>query len=216
VTGPGIESELKLRADDEAPLRELAARSAIGPANLGRARVVDERDRYLDTADLRLAARRWACRLRTREGVTTVSLKGRAEHAAGAALHARPELNGPATASLDPATWPPSEARDALRAMSLDAPLTERFALEQERTERTVEIGTRRVGILSLDRTRVLHRGAVVGRLYVVELELESTALAVPHETELLAVALRRVDGLRLDPLSKLEHALEMIGALPA
>ena len=206
-----IESELKLRADGDAPLRELAMIETLGPATLGGARTFDELDRDLDTAGLRLADRGWACRLRSREGNTTVSLKGPAEHLAGAALHRRPELNGPAAAGADPAAWPPSEARDQLIAMTGAEPLTERFALAQERTEREVRMGGERAGTLSLDRVRVIHRGAEIGRLYLVELEFDSIGAPADREVEPLSLALQGIAGLRLDPLSKFEHALEMI-----
>lgn len=212
---PAIESELKLRADGDAPLTELAVRETLGPALLGRPHTVDELDRYLDTAGLRLASLGWACRLRTREGGTTLSLKGPAEHAAGAALHRRPELNGPATPGTDPADWPPSEARARLLAMAGAEPLVERFALAQERTEREVRWGGERAGTLSLDRVHVLHREVELGRLHLVELELDPVAAVAGLDAEPLSLALQEITGLRLDPMSKLEHALEMIGAAP-
>jgi hypothetical protein len=84
MSGPQIESELKLMADGEAPLRTLATRQPLAAVRLGPARTVDEVDHYLDTTDLRLASQGWACRLRTREGTTLVSLKGPAVHPAGA------------------------------------------------------------------------------------------------------------------------------------
>ena len=211
MIGRAIESELKLRADRDAPLAELAMLETLGPARLGGPRTVDELDRYLDTAGLRLADRGWACRLRSREGSTTVSLKGPAEHVAGAALHQRPELNGPAGPGTDPAEWPPSEARDELLAMTGDEPLAERFALAQERTEREVRLGEERAGILSLDRVRVMHRGVELGRLHLVELEFDPIGALTGLEVEPLSLALQGIAGLRLDPLSKLEHALEMI-----
>src|ERR1700674_2671044 len=97
VSAGRIEAELKFRAADERPLEMLAASATLGPAELGPARTADEVDRYLDTADLRLAAVHWACRLRSREGSALLSLKGPAEHIDGATLHLRPELEGRAT-----------------------------------------------------------------------------------------------------------------------
>jgi inorganic triphosphatase YgiF len=211
VTEPAIESELKLLADGEAPLDELALRETLGPAQLGPALTVTELDRYLDTADLRLAGSGWACRLRTRDGAASLSLKGPAEHLAGAALHRRPELNGPATPGADPARWPSSAARDRLLAMAAGEPLVERLALAQTRTEREVRWGVRRVGTLSLDRVHVLHHGSEIGRLNLVELELDPEASGGDLDPEPLSRALQTIGGLRLDPLSKLEHALTMI-----
>ena len=131
----------------------------LGPAELGRAATVSERDVYVDTADGRLAAAHWACRLRQRNGETLISLKGPPEPTEDDWHHRRPEVEGPASASLDPATWPASAARDRLGAMTGGATLSERFALDQRRTERDVRVGDATVGTLSLDAVRVLVEG---------------------------------------------------------
>ncbi len=214
----GDELELKLLAGDDRPLQELAARRTLGPASLGDLSVTGELDRYLDTADGRLGEARWACRLRTRDGRTIVSLKGPSRRATGtdASLHQRPEREGPANDRLDPAAWPPSGATELLRALSGDAPLVERLALRQERGERAVRVGDAHVGTLSLDRVDVLHRGDPVGRLFVVELELAGDAARDPSLIARLSDALAAVDGLSPDPASKLEHALALVAAAAA
>ena len=58
------EVELKYAATPAA-LAALARAPRLGPADLGAVLVNDETDRYLDTADRRLAAVAWACRLRS-------------------------------------------------------------------------------------------------------------------------------------------------------
>ena len=211
MSEPAIESELKLVADGEAPLLELAARETLGRARLGPPRTIEELDRYLDTAGLRLAAQGWACRLRTREGSTSVSLKGPGGHRPGARLHRRPELNGPATAEPAPTAWPPSEARAMLEAMAGGESLLERFTLVQARTERKVRMRGRPAGTLSLDRVRVVARGVEVGLLHIVELELDPATVPVALHADHLSRALERIGGLRPDPLTKVQHALEMI-----
>jgi inorganic triphosphatase YgiF len=210
MTAPRIESELKYLAADERPLLHLATADRLGPARLGTPSTLAELDRYLDTADLRLASVRWACRLRTRDGRTIVSLKGPAEHAAGDPLHRRPELEGPAGSSLDAAGWPASEARDRLRALAEGQPLAERFRLAQDRTERSVTVGGEAVGILSLDRVRVLRGGREHGRLQAVELEFAS-GVGSDFDHRPFATVLSGVAGLTPDPMSKLEHALGML-----
>jgi inorganic triphosphatase YgiF len=209
VTGPSLESELKFLAADERPLRELAERRRLGPALLGPSTIAVELDRYLDTADLRLAAARWACRLRTRDGRAVLSLKGPAGHDPGDLVHRRPELEGPAGPGLDPHAWEPSAAKKRLLAMSGGAPLVERFVLEQQRTERAVSVDGRQVGSLSLDLVRVLFASVELGQLLVVELEFRPGPVdaAAPDLTD----ALLAVPGLAIDPLSKLEHALAML-----
>jgi inorganic triphosphatase YgiF len=209
---PSLESELKYRAETDAALEALASPPDLGPARLGPANVVEEVDRYLDTEGRDLARARWACRLRTREGRSFVSLKGPSQHAAGAALHLRPEIEGPVDGDLDPAGWPMSPARDLVLDLTGGAPLTERLSLAQRRTEREVTLGGRRVGLLSLDRSRVLHGGREVGVLRVVELELAPDALVDGLDPLPLERAMAAIPGLTPDPASKLERALALIG----
>lgn len=215
MSATGIESELKFRAADEASLDALAGAATLGSASLGPAQTVDETDTYLDTADLRLAAAGWACRIREREGRTKVSMKGPAEHAAGDLLHRRPELEGPAVAASAVTDWPPSDARDLVARLSESNPLVERLTLAQRRIERTVTVAAVPIGLLSLDRARVLHLGAEVGVLRVVELEFAAAAIASGIETGPLAAALRAQPGLEPDPLNKLERALALVAAAP-
>jgi inorganic triphosphatase YgiF len=202
-----LEVELKLRAEDDVPLRHLAEVDSLAGWRLGPAREVDETDRYLDTADRRLSSRAWACRLRTREGVTLLSLKGPPEHASGEAVHRRAELEGPADAVLDPVLWAPSAARSRLLELSAGEALHEWIVLSQRRVERVVE-PDHRVGVLSLDRVRVLRDGTQRGEFAVVELEL--AAGADERELALMADALRATPGLQPEPRTKLERALEL------
>ena len=213
MTTSRVESELKYVAADDGPLDALAEASALGPAALGWPRGVDELDRYLDTADLRLAAVRWACRLREREGRRILSMKGPAEHEATDAIHRRREVEGIAGAGLIPSDWPPSTARDLLVGLSGRAPLLERLTLAQHRIERRVTVAGAPIGLLSLDRSRVLHRARELGVLRVVELEFGSEALAAGLDPDSLAAALDAVPGLVRDPLTKLERALALVAA---
>ncbi|MEX0626808.1 MAG: CYTH domain-containing protein [Chloroflexota bacterium] len=211
MTSSRVEAELKYTAITDRPLQELERAEVLGPARLGVPSTVAEVDRYLDTADLRLAAAHWACRLRSRDGRTIVSLKGPAEHRPGDLLHLRPEVEGPADADLEAPAWPPSLARDQLLAMAAGASLVERFSLEQERTERGVTVEGTRIGGLSLDRVRVMHHQSEIGRMTIVELELDPAALEQGLDHAPLALALSAVDGLLPDPRSKFERALAML-----
>ncbi|HEY4767398.1 MAG TPA: CYTH domain-containing protein [Candidatus Limnocylindria bacterium] len=210
-----LELELKYRADDPAPMRALAAVSSLGPVALGPASVAHEVDRYLDTADLRLAAARWACRLRTRDARTTLSLKGPSRHEPQDALHRRPEVEGPAGPGADPGTWPPSPARDLLASLAggsaSQLSLVERFTLEQRRTERTVLAGGRRIGLMSLDEVTVLRDSKARGTLLMVELEFVAGEPQDPRLVAELGAALADVVGLQPDPHTKLEHALTLL-----
>ena len=205
------EVEAKLSADGPGPLTTLATVERLADAVLGPARTVEETDRYLDTADLRLSSAGWACRLRSREGTVTVSLKGPAASTAPAdGLHRRPEIEGPAIDTTQPATWPPSAARDHLAALSGGGTLVERFRLVQARTERSVRVPDgREIGVLSLDVVDVVDGGRVLGTLHAVELELAADG----DETPIAAIttALEAIPGLRREPRTKLEHALELV-----
>lgn len=206
------EIEAKFRAETAEPLHELAARPRLGRAVLGIARTVEEIDRYLDTADGRLEAARWACRLRSREGTTRISLKGPPATAPDGWRHRRPELEGPASDSLDPDGWPASPALELLASMRDGRPLVERLRLEQARTERSVALddGTP-IGTLTLDRVWMRAAEVDLGELFVVELELVAWSAVAEAELEGLASELEATDGLVAEPRSKLEHALDRL-----
>jgi inorganic triphosphatase YgiF len=208
-----LEVELKLRAEDEAPLWRLVAIERLGPCALGPPREIPELDRYLDTADRRLAAAGWACRLRTRDGSVRVSLKGPAEHAAGDFVHRRPEIEGPAADDPDASRWPPSAARDHLLRLTASRPLVELLALRQARIEREVS-AAREIGVLSLDRVAVLADGVERGRFLAVELELAADAVDGPVADAAFA-ELRAMEGLAPEPRSKLERALALLPSAP-
>lgn len=207
------EVEAKFAADDPSVLDALATAPSVGIAVLGPARIAIETDRYLDTPEGALAASRWACRLRDRDGVIRVSLKGPAEATDGAWHHRRPEVEGPATASIVPTDWPESNARHTLAELAGGAALVERFELRQERTERPAIVDGETVATLSLDVVDVIEGGRKMGGLLVVELELASDEALPADRFEALAGALTARPGLRPDPRTKLEHALEMLDA---
>ncbi|MEO8247655.1 MAG: CYTH domain-containing protein [Chloroflexota bacterium] len=209
-----IEAELKYEADP-ATLDSLAIASRLGPSNLGPVVVNDEDDRYLDTSDGRLEAVAWACRLRSRrvDGTTTtiVSLKGPVASMEGA-LHRRPEIEGPATASLDPAVWPASAARDHLNLLSGGLPLRVRLTLRQRRRERPITLRGRPVGLLSLDEVEVVGQTTPTGRLCLVELERAPNASDADFTATGRALA---AVGLVPDARSKLERAIRILHGRP-
>jgi inorganic triphosphatase YgiF len=208
-----IEVELKLRAETDAPLRALTTVARLGPADLGPATEVLELDRYLDTADGRLATAGWACRLRTRQSSTRLSLKGPPQHAAGATLHRRPEIEGPADANLGPEEWPASPAREQLLMLARGAPLIERLALRQRRVERSAAIEGKRVGTMSLDRVQVEQDGVERGAFVAVELELDEAALGPEFDPAPLVDALLATRGVAQEPQTKLERALALLAS---
>jgi inorganic triphosphatase YgiF len=214
-----VETELKLSATGPAPLRRLNKVPTLGHTQLGAPNTYLELDRYLDTDDVRLAAAKWACRLRSRSGTHRVSLKGPPVSAneLGGALHQRPEIEGVASERPDPSEWPPSAARDRLLELADGRPLREQFTLRQRRTERSVGGEKERMGTLSLDRVVVMLEYEPVGRLWCVELELAGTsdAAADADAKALLPGLLADLlagGGLSIEPLTKLERALALLG----
>ncbi len=182
-------------------LRELAGYALVPTAS---ARVAD---RYFDTADGRLLAAGYACRLRSEGTSVLATLKGLG--GAQGALHHRDEQEVQLTAwTPDVAAWPPSPARDLALNLSGGAPLQPLFDLEQHRTRADVVDGARRVAELSLDAVR-----AVIGRrpaLYY-ELEVELKAEGTEEDLARLAQALSTEYGLKPEPRSKFERALETL-----
>ncbi|MCX7706959.1 MAG: CHAD domain-containing protein [Anaerolineae bacterium] len=164
-------------------------------------------DRYFDTADGRLLAAGYACRLRSEGASALATLKGLG--GAQGALHHRDEQEVQLTAwTPEVAAWPPSPARDLALALSRGAPLQPLFDLEQRRTRADVVDGSRRVAELSLDAVR-----AVIGRrpaLYY-ELEVELKAEGTEEDLARLAQALSTEYGLKPEPRSKFERALETL-----
>jgi inorganic triphosphatase YgiF len=213
-----VETELKLSAIGPGPLRRLTNVPALGDIPLGRPERFLELDHYLDTNDGRLASARWACRLRDRSGDHVVSLKGPpvAGSDLGGALHRRPEIEGPASAQLDPDTWPASAARDRLVQLSGGRPLSVQFILRQTRTQRAVWDDVHRVGTLSLDWVQVVREDVLAGRMWGVELELADPAVGGSNGTASylprLLEDLVSFGGLTVEPLTKLERAMALLG----
>lgn len=209
------EVEAKFRADGPGPLEALAVAENLGRAALGAGRTVDETDRYLDTDDGRLAASLWACRLRSREGTTRISLKGpqRENPTIESWHHRRPEVEGPATDEIAPASWPPSEARDLLESLAAGGALAERLRVQQRRTERAVTLDGAGgpIGTITLDHVRLAAGAIDLGELFVVELELDPASERGEAELHGLADALAAVPGLVAEPRTKLEHALHRL-----
>jgi inorganic triphosphatase YgiF len=171
----------------------------------------------MDTADRRLAAGGWACRLRSRGEVRIISLKGPPigdpEQAGGQRLgiQRRRELEGPALPDPDPGTWPRSDAADLLVRLTAGSVLIERFTLRQVRTQRSVTIGDRMAGTLSLDRVSVVRGRTVIGRFREVELELVPDEPIGSAEIAALFDGLAAITGLHADGRSKLQWAEAML-----
>jgi triphosphatase len=205
----GVEIELKLsvirpdvgRALVDAPEPDMLAGFAADGA-------VHEQvitDRYLDTAldagALRAAATR--ARLRSNGTAVVLAVKGRGSVAPDG-VTTRTEVEGPATATIDPASWPPSAARDLLLERAGGLPLHEIAALRQRRLVRLLRRGETIVE-LSLDEIAALAGETVLATRIELEAELKA---GPPSALGDLAAALASIDGLAPAVGSKLEFAL--------
>lgn len=203
--GP-LEVELKYRVSGPLEMETVLAYAAeAGFHAEGEVAEVRVRDRYIDTADGRLAAAAVAARLRHRvDGiVVTVKTPG-ARHGA---LVRRVELESPATESLVPADWPPSPARDVIASHADGADLVEIVTLDQVRT--AVDLVTDGAQVsLTLDDVTVVAQGRAIDRF--AELEAE---LAIGDESGLhrLAERLEQEPALAHDAGTKLERAMRAV-----
>ena len=198
-----VEIELKYRL--LAPLgmeAVLGYAAAAGFEPDGEVEEMRIRDRYVDTADGRLASAGVAARIRHRPDGVRVTVKTRTARIG--AMHRRTELESPATDSLDPTDWPASPARDAVATHAHGSMLVETVTLDQLRRFVEVTDGTSRIEI-SLDDVSVLADGRVLDRFEELEAELlggDETALAT------LAAAIEVDAAVSHEKGSKLERAM--------
>ena len=191
----GVEVEVKYAVDDPERIADLVRSSdphvLAGFEPSGPAREVTVVDRYMDTADGALEAVLARARLRESRGRVEVTFKRQGVVGAGGVTE-RVELEGEATADLDPTRWPDSPARRELASVARGAPLVETARLRQLRLVRDLVRGGTHVE-LSLDRLEALDAEAVVATRWELEAELK--------------------DGRRED-LAELAHALEVLPGL--
>ena len=121
---------------------------------------------------------------------------------------ARTEIEAEATAALDPAAWPRSEARDIIRTIVRREPLMARFAIRQKKRRR--DFG----GLeLSVDDVSIRHGRELAGELKELEVEYKSG-----RRSELTRVAkLIERSGLATpEPRSKMTLAAAMVEGAPS
>jgi CHAD domain-containing protein len=204
-----MEVEAKFRVPNREAYRELLRLRQLGAytiAPVKRARVAD---RYFDTADGRLLAGGYSCRLRTQGDTVVATLKGLGESAG--AVHRRDEREVKLPAPLlNPAEWPESEARELALSLTGGAALQPLFDLEQSRSKADLMQGERRVAEWSLDEVR-----AVVGQrpAFYYELEVELGPDGTEADLEAVAQALHEGHGLEPEHRSKFVRGLEMLRA---
>jgi CHAD domain-containing protein len=185
------EVELKYRVRDIAALRawlESGWSEGLPGITLGPPRVKAVEDRYFDTTREALRSHGFGARLRRVGGRHLVTVKslspeelaadegprpaGSEQGETAQPLHRRIELEGPASARLDPGTWPSSPARELVDELRGATRLRGLFTIRQVREVRVIT-GADGTAELSLDDVRVIAGRNIVGTF--VELEVEST-----------------------------------------
>jgi len=200
--GP-LEIELKYRLVAPLGIEAVLGYAAVaGFVPDGEVEEMRIRDRYVDTADGRLASAGIAARIRHRPDGVRVTVK--TPTARIGAMHRRTELESTATDSLEPSDWPPSPARDAVATHTRGVALVETVTLDQLRRFVDVTDGTTRVQ-LSLDDVSVVADGRVLDRFEELEAEFltgDEAALAT------LAAAFETDPAVSHEKGSKLERAM--------
>ena len=204
------EVELKFRlADRRAGERLLAAGSIGGLPAVGAVSVVRIEDRYIDTPAFALRAAGYAARLRERGDELIVTIKATTLPGDGR-VHTRREVEGLATRSLDPATWPASPARRLAQTLRGDAPLIHVATIRQVRRQRVFS-GPAASVELSVDEVQVVDRGRIVDRFLEVEAELIS---GDPRVLTAVGDDLAAMAGTSEASTSKLDAALAALGQM--
>ena len=206
--GVPIEVELKFRMTDAATGERLIAGDELGGFTaLGAAETTKVEDRYVDTPEGALATAGYAGRLRTSERGTVITLKGLRRIDDGGVVHRREELEGTAVEGEPAASWPESDARDAVVRLAGDQPLAEIARIHQSRHKRLYGRDGAVVEV-SVDDVSVLAGGEVVERFAELELELrEGEEAALDPLVDLL----NEIEELVPAQTSKLERALAAV-----
>lgn len=216
MAGAGRELELKYAVENPDAVREFVGADTLAGFRAGPWRTLEISDRYVDTYSRRLAKAGYGARLRRVDGRTTLTVKAdsRASNDANDALHDRLELEAPATRTLDPQDWPPSEARSAVEATIGRERLRTLFTIRQRRVERDLRNGEGPVvATLSIDDAAINRLGRRLGSFTTLEIEAANEELRSPGALARLARELEATALLRPEPRSKLEIGLGMVGA---
>jgi len=202
-----MEIEAKFSIPNRQVYRELARLSNLAGYTIQSTGTVKVTDQYFDTADGRVLAAGYACRLRSQEDAVIATLKG--VGGADGAVHRRAEQEVQLEGwTPDPAGWPEGAARRLALELTGGAALQSLFELTQSRSQGNVLDGNRVVAQLSLDAVRV-----VVGRrpaLYY-ELEVELAETGAEADLTTLVDELEDAWGLVPEGRAKFERALETL-----
>jgi CHAD domain-containing protein len=210
-----------------APLRTATELTPTYPLeDVGTVEMVDE---YLDTPDLRLLRQGYGLRIRTSGEQQVVTLKTR-RITDTASIYRRMEIEEPlpADATVSPISgWPQGVMQTLMPLLDGATRLAPLCRLEQTRQKRMI-LGERRVtpnrrstkqttlAELSFDDVRVRVDGEGPTLAHYGELEIELAHGLEETELHAIVAAFQAQLSMEPSPVSKLEHALNVIGRHPA
>lgn len=197
-----METEAKFIVPDATTYAKLRRMPRPGAYRLGKPTVKTVQDRYVDTATQHFFEQHFAARLREGDGGLLLTLKSFGDPPRGA-IHRRSEVES-RVPSLDIADWPAGEARTLAEEIAGHEPLLDLVRLTQTRVVALVTDGARLVAEWSLD--EVLLDGAATP---FYELEIELRPDGRPRDLRELSDFLLDKYGLRPQPLSKFERAIQ-------
>jgi CHAD domain-containing protein len=202
-----MEIEAKLAIPNRRAYRALLHLRSLAGYELREAGSMRVHDQYVDTADGRLLAAGYACRLRSAEDGLLLTVKGLGGAEGAVHRRAHHEMRLPAWSSK-PADWPDGDARDTVLELAAGAMLEPLVDLVQRRVFSDVMDGERLVGEFSLDAVRTEAGGRPAS---YHELEIELAEAGTEADLARLVEELIKVWDLAPEPRSKFERALELL-----
>ena len=201
------EVESRYIVPDQALFDKLGKTTLLGPYTLQAQDVLTITDHYLDTHGRAIIRQGWACRLRQQNGGWRITLKG--PGTVRGAVMSRTEWEIALSDRIqDVARWPLGRVREQVQELTGGLPLQKLVTIRQTRRTYLVTMGTRRVGVLSVDLVRTRGKGQR-NESYMLECEL----LPDGREADLgqLDALLVHDFGLLPEKRTKLQRALELI-----
>ena len=203
-----VEIEAKFALSDLETLKKLKTLKRLGGYTLLPGKVVQMKDRYLDTVDRRLFKAGFALRQRSVGNQTAMQLKGRG--GVEGAVHRREEISLNLPAAKAKETWRSSSLYARVSRLTANADLQTLCLLEQTRFTRPLWQADRLIAELSLDTVTVI---AGEFRDAYNELEIELRAGGAEADLAALTSLLQQEWRLKAVSSSKLERALALLDA---
>jgi CHAD domain-containing protein len=205
-----MEIEAKFSLPDSEGFRRFQVATQLAGFLLGKGRLAEIRDTYVDTPERKILAAGFACRFRQEAEGIRVTLKGLG--GASGAIYKRQEMEIILPSMIPVEKWPAGALRTRVLKITGGDSLLPLFELHQTRFIRPVRWQGQTIAILSLDDVKEI-AGGKDQAYYEMEVELTSQG----REEQLIKIAdcLQEKYRLRPVPLSKFERALSLPDSKP-